>query len=962
MLLKFAKFGFCIILFFAQKNIFAGNFSTELETELLSSTQDQTVYVYFSEQPDLKPFKESFAKKQLTNSQKRDILVPKLQEIANRSQKNVISFLEKNKNSYLSYKSYFLGNLIFIEKAKPSLLHSLKNFSEVSVLEKALFPVKTTRKNSIPQVSEVSDALKTINADKLWALGFDGSGRIVANIDTGVDGNNPYLAQNWYGLQPNVSWNNAWYDAVGQNSTFPEDLAIPTTGTATMSLMVGKTITDTIGVAPNAWWISSKHNDGGPNTGVNGHLAGFTWIANLPANVLDKLDVINNSYGENFGGCSASGNYQIYEIIETMGIATVWAAGNDGPNNKTIWENAAGAISETHTFSVGALNTNQTSAWIYSAKGPSGCANSNIVFPPHNLAFQIKPEVVAQGSQIKVAKGVTTGGGTEIVSGTEFSTALVSGSIALLKQIKPTATVEEVKLALLNTTVDLGSPGDDNTYGRGRIDVLAAASEFSPFAITGNVTDNGNPIPFAKIKINQTKQETLTAVDGSYFLKPLVNSVTLEVSAFGYQTTTLNVPQLVAGSPFVLQISLSLKPTGTISGTFDDTNGNAVSGEVRIFTTGLTEFLFASVLTNSNGTFSLILPEENYKLDFVPNFPFPQKTGLQFSLVSGQNQVFNYSNLPSTILLFGKDNSQAVDTVYREILSSTGLDFFHWNETATLPTLSQLSLLTQPSVVIWYTDEKQGDVLSNFEEQLLVDYLNGNGKLVLSGQNILESETGGNLMNLIGISFGGNFTGVSDFVRGNNGSIFSNGGTGWLFKTLGINNENLQSSKDKILISGNSTQIAGYGGNGGEGIAATKTLGNNAVFLGFDVASVVASSPTLASSKKILHAILNDFGFTLETQKNQNPTLKNFVLNQNFPNPFNPTTKIAYELPNNQKAKLTIFNVLGEVVKEFSLEKQSSFVEWNGTNFNGKSVASGVYFYKLESENFSQTKKMVFLK
>ncbi|MCC7430557.1 T9SS type A sorting domain-containing protein [bacterium] len=90
--------------------------------------------------------------------------------------------------------------------------------------------------------------------------------------------------------------------------------------------------------------------------------------------------------------------------------------------------------------------------------------------------------------------------------------------------------------------------------------------------------------------------------------------------------------------------------------------------------------------------------------------------------------------------------------------------------------------------------------------------------------------------------------------------------------------------------------------------------------------------------------------------------LQNFKLSQNYPNPFNPTTKIAYELQANQKAKLTVFNVLGEVVKEFLLEKQSGFVEWNGTNFSGKQVASGIYFYELRTENFSKTKKMILLK
>lgn len=87
-----------------------------------------------------------------------------------------------------------------------------------------------------------------------------------------------------------------------------------------------------------------------------------------------------------------------------------------------------------------------------------------------------------------------------------------------------------------------------------------------------------------------------------------------------------------------------------------------------------------------------------------------------------------------------------------------------------------------------------------------------------------------------------------------------------------------------------------------------------------------------------------------------------FRLAQNFPNPFNPTTIINYQLPKQSEAKLTIFNILGQKVKEFELIKESGFVLWNGTNNLGKKVSSGTYFYRLESQNFTQTKKMLLLK
>lgn len=90
-----------------------------------------------------------------------------------------------------------------------------------------------------------------------------------------------------------------------------------------------------------------------------------------------------------------------------------------------------------------------------------------------------------------------------------------------------------------------------------------------------------------------------------------------------------------------------------------------------------------------------------------------------------------------------------------------------------------------------------------------------------------------------------------------------------------------------------------------------------------------------------------------------------YALEQNYPNPFNPKTNIRFSLPENAKVDLKIYNALGQTVKTLvntNFASGSHVVEWNGTDANGKLVSSGVYFYQLKSENFTQTKKMLFLK
>lgn len=88
----------------------------------------------------------------------------------------------------------------------------------------------------------------------------------------------------------------------------------------------------------------------------------------------------------------------------------------------------------------------------------------------------------------------------------------------------------------------------------------------------------------------------------------------------------------------------------------------------------------------------------------------------------------------------------------------------------------------------------------------------------------------------------------------------------------------------------------------------------------------------------------------------------NYKLEQNFPNPFNPKTVINYQLPTNSEGKLVIFNVLGEEIREFELTENEGFIVWDGKNTEGSLVSSGTYFYKINSEKFSETKRMTLVK
>ena len=85
-----------------------------------------------------------------------------------------------------------------------------------------------------------------------------------------------------------------------------------------------------------------------------------------------------------------------------------------------------------------------------------------------------------------------------------------------------------------------------------------------------------------------------------------------------------------------------------------------------------------------------------------------------------------------------------------------------------------------------------------------------------------------------------------------------------------------------------------------------------------------------------------------------------FGLEQNYPNPFNPSTLIKYSVPENGFVKLSVYNLVGEEVRVLVNETvDAGFYE---ATFNATSLPSGIYFYKLQTPNFTQTKKMILLK
>jgi len=119
----------------------------------------------------------------------------------------------------------------------------------------------------------------------------------------------------------------------------------------------------------------------------------------------------------------------------------------------------------------------------------------------------------------------------------------------------------------------------------------------------------------------------------------------------------------------------------------------------------------------------------------------------------------------------------------------------------------------------------------------------------------------------------------------------------------------------------------------------------------------------LADNVTEARLVIGDPSYVKEELAAMLPT--EYDLGQNFPNPFNPTTTIQFALPENSHVRVTVFNIIGQVVAtviDEDMEAGYHQAVWDGTDGDGRAVASGLYFYRLDAGTYSQSRKMVLLK
>ena len=428
--------------------------------------------------------------------------------------------------------------------------------------------------------------------------------------------------------------------------------------------------------------------------------------------------------------------------------------------------------------------------------------------------------------------------------------------------------------------------------------------------LTGHVTDavTGEPI-VAEIIIEENHASFFTprltdATYGRYWKQLNDGSYTLRIRKEGYEDHVESV--IVNNSGWTIrEVALQPKAAITISGTVNG-GGNALNGEIEI----LGEY--PQIIPFTNGSYQIDtyagMQEFIVKVDgFVPaqyNNEVTVETGLNFEM-------------DSLIVLMEENFEAGLDSWTTQGSWATEID----------PVSNTFSAVVHQNFFAAYADFYPNNMDASITYNNLISLRGVDEDVVLSFNHKYRTEH------------------EVDYAR----VEVSTNGSDWntLAEYAGINTaweDVMNPANDNVVLS-----LADYVGN--------------YIYLRFHFTSddTQRDPGWWVDNVQIISSV------GAEAPNDEIPGVTTKLIG-NYPNPFNPTTNIRFNLANgnSDKVNLKIYNVKGQIVKTFKLNSEnlsaSNNIVWNGRDDNNRSVSSGVYFYKLSAGDYTNSKKMILLK
>ncbi len=620
-------------------------------------------------------------------------------------------------------REFWIDNLVLVQAKKAVIDQIIRRPDVERVFDNYTFTVEP-HAAVVPQPMAVQsqpwDNIAHIGAKQVWTTyGLRGAGVRVGGLDTGVDITHPDLAGKMYTTNPaDPTYPGGWAEFDGNGNIIPGSVPHDSDqhGTHTSGTMIGGSASGwEIGVAPEANLMHGLVIPGG--SGSFAQVAGgMEWIIDpdgIPATD-DGAQVVNMSLG-------ATGTFSDMvaptDNMVAAGVFPSFSIGNSGPGASTT--GSPGNVPSA--FGVGATDPADAIA-SFSSRGP---VTWN--FPPY-VGTWTKPDISAPG--VSIFSSIPGGGWEGNWNGTSMAAPHVAGTVALMRQANPSMSVAEIKQILAQTAIDLGTAGMDNTYGWGRINAFEAVSAalVGVGTLNGTVTSMGMPVEGALVRVADTGQRVTTDATGAYTLRIVAGDHTIEVSRFGYESTSA-VVTLVADATTTQDFSLNQLPSGTIAGAVTDAqSAMGVSASISVKLAG--QVVLTSSTNPATGAYSIVLPVGTYDLSFNPTFPYPAATRTNIAVMEAMTTTLNVQLMPAEILLVDDDAGSGYETYYEQAITAAGRTYL---TVSTPPTAAEMS---EFGAVVWFTGNDYTTTLTAADQAALASYLDGGGRLFITGQDI----------------------------------------------------------------------------------------------------------------------------------------------------------------------------------------------------------------------------------
>ena len=478
-----------IVLVLVLAGLSFGLIGPSLQEHLAQAQADQKLPVHIV-------LKEQFDKQLLSalvdgmpKVQRRLEVVRRLKEFSAEQQAGVLAYLATT--DARNVESFWVVNAVYCE-ATPAVIQALSARAEVNYVnyDRVYCPDLPEPEQQPEGTEEIAWGVDKINAPAVWALGYRGQGIICGHIDTGCDHTHPDLADHLW-TDPNYP-HHGW--------DFENDDDDPMDGhghgTHTAGTVAGDgTAGSQTGVAPEAQVMICRVQNAVDTAGQRQMWDAVQFCLSPPLSPSHGADLYTMSMGWQISWAPDQSTWRtLSDNVCAAGLIQIVAAGNErgiSPPNACRcpgnvpppWWNPqnTGTGEVSGIISIGATDATDAIA-SFSSPGP---VTWSTVAPFNDFAYPpglTRPDVSAPGVNVK---SCMNGGGYTTMDGTSMATPHVAGTVCLMLSKNPNLMPYDVDSILEITSVDLGATGKDNDFGAGRINALAAVDY---------VTGGGGPL------------------------------------------------------------------------------------------------------------------------------------------------------------------------------------------------------------------------------------------------------------------------------------------------------------------------------------------------------------------------------------------------------------------------------------------------------------------------------------